>query len=326
MNDAWPDDARAAALLNFARSGGTVILFVRPGLEASWAKLSAGHRAALEAILPSAPLAMESATANGVSIAAAGDPLIAGFQPDALKDVFVRRLIPFSSDPQGTTILSAQPKDAPAGARPAGLLYRRAVGPGTVYTLATLPEKEFTNLQFHPLFLPMLVRMAQRPPARSEARNIEIGQPVVLSGPQFDSFSSLTLAGPHNELTVIKPTRTLTGIEFSFGPAIAPGLYTWFKPQSGEALAMTNVQLPAGESELVYTSAAATTETGEQLLIARSVAELQSTLAHRGEPRPQWALPIALVLVLLCMEAAMASIARTGKQGIARAVPSGTPR
>ncbi len=41
-----------------------------------------------------------------------------------------------------------------------GLLFRKPVGQGQVYTIATLPDSRFTNLATHPIFLPMLVRLA----------------------------------------------------------------------------------------------------------------------------------------------------------------------
>ena len=250
-------------------------------------------------------------------------PLVADFARDRFNDMIVRRVVPFSADPRGTLILNCFPKDPRPGVSPAGLLYRRPVGLGTVYTIATLPDREFTNLEFHPLFLPLLVRMAQRPPARSEAQNIELGRPITLIGRQFEAFPSITLADPQNDMTVVKAIRSPTGVEFPFGPATVPGLYTWMKPAANDAMAMTNVQLPAGESELVYTPASLTTDPGEQVTISRSVKELQASFAHRGEPKPQWALPIALVLVLLCMEAAMASIARMWKPGVGKAVVAG---
>ena len=49
-------------------------------------------------------------------------------------------------------------------------------------------------------------------------------------------------------------------MQFPFGIATSPGLYTWLVPGSNDAAAIANVQLPAGESELFYTPAALTTE------------------------------------------------------------------
>ena len=45
-----------------------------------------------------------------------------------------------------------------------GLLFRKPVGEGQVFTFATLPDSRFTNLATHPIFLPMLVRLALQSP------------------------------------------------------------------------------------------------------------------------------------------------------------------
>jgi hypothetical protein len=246
----WPDDARTARLLNFTRAGGTLILFLRPGLEETWARLPGNRKAALAAMLPSEPMSVAMASVNTVSVSAENDPLLAGFARDKFNDIIVRRVVPFSADPQGTLLLNCFPKDPRPGLRASGLLYRRPVGAGMVYTIATLPDRQYTNLEFHPLFLPLLVRMSQRPASRSAAQNIEIGQPIVLSGREFDHLPSLTLQGPQGDTTIVKAGRTGGGVQFPFGVAKSPGLCTWLKPGSNDAAAITNVQLPASESEL----------------------------------------------------------------------------
>ena len=205
----WPDDARTTRLLNFARSGGTLILFLRPGLEETWKKLPANRRAALAAMLPSEPMATSMAPVNTVSVAAENDPLVSGFARDKFDDMIVRRVVPFSADPQGTLLLNCYPKDPRPGMRASGLLYRRSVGVGTVYTIATLPDRQYTNIEFHPLFLPLLVRMAQRPLSCSSAQNVEIGQPLTLIGRQFENFPSMTLEGPQNDTTIVKAQRSM---------------------------------------------------------------------------------------------------------------------
>ena len=325
LADDWPDDAKTARLLNFARGGGTLIWFLRPGLEETWAKLPANRQTELAAMLPSEPVVANIAPISSVAVAAPQDPLLTGFADDRFQihNIVVRRLVPFSADPQATLLLNCFPKEPRPGVRPAGLLYRRAVGAGTVYTIATLPDRKDTNLELHPLFLPLLVRMAQRPVARNEAQNIEIGQRLQLAGRQFDAFDTLTLQGPQGDTTVVKADRTGGISTFLFGPANAPGLYTWTKPASPEPIAITNVQLPAGESDLFYTPAVGTIEPGDSVMVARSVAELHSKVANLGEPEPKWTLPIAIVLLMLCLEALMSSLSRIWKPvSFRRFVPS----
>ncbi|MDB5301187.1 MAG: hypothetical protein JWO87_2850, partial [Phycisphaerales bacterium] len=315
LADDWPDDARAARLLAFARGGGTLVWFIRPGLEETWPRLPANRRAALAQLLPSEPVVSNVAPVSTVSVAAQQHPLLAGFADDRFQihNIVVRRLVPFSSDPAVPLLLNTFPKEPRPGVRPHGLLYRRSVGAGTAYTFATLPDRQFTNLPLHPLFLPLLVRMAQRPPTRGDAQNIEIGQPLTLTGRQFEGVASLTLRGPQGDLTVVKSAREAGVPTFLFGPADAPGLYTWLKPGTDEPLAVTNVQLPAAESELFFSPAQSLIPAADNVIVARSVAELHAKVASLGEPEPHWTLPIALVLLLLCVEALMASLSKLWK-------------
>ena len=314
----WPDDARAARLLSFVRGGGTLILFVRPGLEETWSKLPQSRRNALAALLPSEPgsaIAAGVAPINTVSAVAQADPLLAGLGQDPWHGIIVRRLVPFASEPIGTTLLKCFPLDPRPGLRPQGLLYRRSVDNGVVYTIATLPDHQlnYTNFDLYPPFLPLLVRMAQRPAARGDAQNIELGEPVTLAGKQYEALDSVTIQGPQNDTTVVRADHAGAAVQFPFGPAASPGLYTWLKPGANEPLAMTNVQLPASESELYYTPAATLTDPADNVMIARSVTELTSKVKSLSEPEPQWAGPIAIVLLLLCVEALMGSLTNIGK-------------
>lgn len=312
LADDWPDDARTARLLGFVRGGGTLILFLRPGLEETWARLPENRRAALAQLLPSEPLAIPTAPLSNVSVAAASDPLVAGFADERFQihNIVVRRMVPFSADPKGTLLLTCFPSEPRPGLHAEGLLYRRAVGTGLAYVFSTLPDRQFTNLNLHPLFLPLLVRMAQRPPSRSDVQNIEMGEPLALSGRQYYGYDNLVLQAPQGETTVVK-SETAGGVtRFAFGLAAAPGLYQWLGPGSNDPVALTNVQLPAAESELVYLRPDKLVESSDNVMIARSVAELQAKVANLGQPEPQWSLPIAIVLLLLCVEALMSSLSR----------------
>lgn len=312
LAEEWPDDARTARLVSFVRGGGTLIWFLRPGLEETWAQLPESRKSALASLLPSEPMIAQIAPLSTVAVSALQDPLVGAFADNRFQihNIVIRRLIPFSADPQGTLLLNCFPQDPRPGLHPQGLLYRRSVGTGTVYTWATLPDRQYGNLNLHPLFLPLLVRMAQRPASRSDAQNIELGQPLVLSGRQFASVDSMMLQGPQGEMTLVKADRASGAPQFSAGPANAPGLYTWMSLGSNDPAAIANVQLPAAESELFYTPAASVIAPGEDVLVARSVAELHAKVANLGQPQPKWTLPIAIVLLILCAEALMASLSR----------------
>src|SRR5439155_11950132 len=84
------------------------------------------------------------------------------------------------------------------------------------------------------------------------------------------------------------------------------GLYSW---QSGGAIVgYSNVQPPAAESELVYRPADSVIAPHDNVLVARSLDEMRQKMQQLAEPEPRWSLPMALVLVLLCVEALLGSL------------------
>ena len=315
----WPGDAMTARLMSFVRGGGTLILCLRPGLEETWLKLPDARRAMLTAMLPSEPApSVTVAPINTVSIAAPGDRLFAGIDNAKFKEITVRRVVPFSSDPQGTLLLSCFPFDPMPGLFPTGLLFRRGVGNGTVYTLATLPALPDTNLQIYSPFLPLMVRMSQRPAERSDAQNIDLGGDLTLLGRRDQSPASVTIRSPAADQTVVPRTRNLADPEdpghYTLGPAPATGVYAWLQNGTNDPLALTNVQPSPKESELYYAPVETLVNPDDSnVMIARSVGELKNKVADMGKPRPQWALPISMVLLLLCIEALAASLNKLWK-------------
>ncbi|HWE04640.1 MAG TPA: BatA domain-containing protein [Tepidisphaeraceae bacterium] len=325
LADEWPDAAHVARLISFVRGGGTLVLFLRPGLEETWPKLPDNQKAALKSILPSEPIVVNVALYSSVAVAAQQDPLLAGFADERFQihSMVVRRIVPFSGDPQATLLLNCFPRDPGPGLHSQGLLYRKPVGAGQVYTVATLPGGDYSNIATHPLFLPLMVRMCQRSAGRGDAQNIELGQSLTLIGRQFEAFDSMTLQGPAGDTTIVKASHAGGVTQFPFGAANAPGLYSWLKPGGAEPMAITNVQLPSNESELFYSPPPSLVEPGDNVMIARSVAELHTKVANLGEPEPKWTMPIAIVLLMLCVEALMASLSRIWKPISLRGVLAG---
>ena len=72
-------------------------------------------------------------------------------------------------------------------------------------------------------------------------------------------------------------------------------------------IAIANVNYPSTESDLIYRPAPTIVAPGPNTLIVHSFADLQATMAKLNEPAPRWTLPLALVLVLLALEALLAS-------------------
>lgn len=316
----WPDAARAAYLRQFARDGGVLLLCLQPGLEESWPTLSDAQRTAIADLLPSSPQAAPSR--GGIyrgAAAPAQQSLLKGLLDDQsqLSTLAVRRFVPFSvADGSVSAILSIAPATPAPGARSHGLLFRRVVGSGLVYTLATLPDARHTNLATHPLFLPLMVSLCLRPAHLGDAQNAELGTPLVISGARYAGLSQVEIEGPQRDVYVLKPTSEGTpsrGRRFIFDRAVAPGVYTWRTPGERPTLAVTNVQLPASESELIYRPAQSIAPAGPDTIIVRSLPELESHMASISQPQPHWSGPLALVLFLLCLEMLMGSMSKLWK-------------
>ena len=130
-----------------------------------------------------------------------------------LETISVLRFVPFgTTQEKAMQLLTAFPADPRPGTRPHGFLYRRLSGQGTVYTFATLPDSQYTNFPTHPLFLPLLVRMALRPPNQSDAGNIEIGQPIVLAGKAIEGVGGeLRIADPQGAESAVSVSKLPDG-------------------------------------------------------------------------------------------------------------------
>jgi len=128
--------------------------------------------------------------------------------------------------------------------------------------------------------------------------NVEIGHPLIWSIIGGDQ-QPLTIQSPMHETFQVPPKT-------AFNQSNHPGLYTW---QSGGAIVgYTNVQPPAAESELVYRAADTVIASHDNVLVARSLDEMRQKMQQLAEPEPRWSVPMALVLILLCLEALLGSL------------------
>ncbi len=334
----WPDLATAIKLRDLARGGGTVVLFVQPNLEESYAALDASTKSALKEILPSEPLPASHGAASlraSITNETQSDPLMDGLTDEKFQigAIVVRRFVGFSAIDQATSMLlrlNRDSADSDAGTKsgagglnaapPRGLLFRRTLGTGSVYTIATLPDSQYSNLATHPIFLPLLVRMALHGGAGSEFTNVELGRTLTLPGSYATSANELQLQTPSKAAYIVPVTRDNDGRRFVFTQATEPGLYSWHLTGQSDAIAWTNVQLPAAEADLKYRDAAAIAPRDENaagsltpstnVVIVKSLAELQGKMAALTQPKPKWTAPIAIVLLLLCAEAFLGSVTR----------------
>jgi len=319
----WPDAGRATRLANFARNGGIVILLLQPGLEQTFEKLPDPQKHALRSILP-APLA--PTLPGGGSAGATGryrpvpplkpDRVLEGLTDPSfrLDKLSVSRFVPFGAVTENTasTLLHLSPAESDSRAQPFGLLYRRTVGSGTIFTFATLPENRYLSPPTHPLLLPLLVGMCLRPPEQRDAQNVEIGQSLILAGTRLDGINELEIERPGGERQRV-PVTEQDGRKFVFSETAAPGLHRWRKLDTAAPIAIGNVQLPAAESELIYKPADAVARPGPNCLVVRSFSELRTSMAKINEPQPRWTMPIVIVLILLCAEALLGSMSQLWK-------------
>jgi hypothetical protein len=157
-------------------------------------------------------------------------------------------------------------------------------------------------------------------PGQTTAQNVDVGKPLVLSADKFPGIAQLEIQTPANEHYRANLQKTGDGPVFVYDEKpTEPGIYVWSKPGDPNPVAMTNVQRPASESDLIYKPASAVAPPGPNTVIATSIAELNAHVKEIATPQPQWSLPLAIVLLLLCVEAMMGSVTKLWKRPAALA-------
>jgi len=315
----WPDAPTVNALRDFARAGNTVFLALQPGLEESWDTTPADVRATLVELMGGTPV-KRAATGEYNLIAGMSSSLMEGLADPTMQlaTAAARRFIFLDGlSPAVEVPLSLGRASGAGSERLVPLLVRKPVGAGLAFTLTTLPDPRFTNLPTHPVFLPMLVRAALAGGGGSTPANVEIGSPIVLRDRSLDGKSQLDLETPQKERFVLPAKRDDTGTSFTFDRTQSAGIYTVAATGSTDPIALANVQLPGAEAEPDRREASAIAS-GENVVIARSAEELQTKFATLSEPEPRWSIPIAIVLMLLCVEALMGSVTTAWRWPFAR--------
>jgi hypothetical protein len=239
--------------------------------------------------------------------------------------IVVRRFVPLlkSESADVATVLSMSAATPSVGSRLFGLIHRKTVGRGMAYTVPTLPDSLYTSLPLHPLFMPIMVRMSLPSAGRSDAQNVELGQPLSLSlaGKGLASPAGVQLIDPAGAVYQFDPGRYREGDPFLWDQAEkrmvyprteAPGTYLWRK-DGGAVLAVGNVQLPAAESELQYRAADAVVAPGQNTIVARSLEEFAGAMSRASEPEPRWTPFVMMVILLLCAEALLGSVSHLWK-------------
>jgi len=221
-------------------------------------------------------------------------------------------------------VLNISPINPGAASRLAGLVWRRTQGSGAIYTWATLPDALYGNLATSPLFLPMLVNAALRPGAAALALNVELGKPIVAADSSLSSADDLEVETPRHERFVVHAQSGSSPRRFAFTGTTEPGLYSWHLPGKPDPVWWSNVQLPALEATLEYRPAESMAA-GPDVVIARSASELLARLDQNAQPQSRWSGPIAVVLLLLCVEALMGSLPKMWKPQLPRIMTGAAP-
>lgn len=299
----WPDRLLIDQLKQANTRGATIILMLRPGLQETWEKLSPEHREALRPLLPGEPVMDPQADRpHHATLPPSPFPLFTElsherFQLGSLK---IQRMVTFSPSAQATSILNALTQsDGPVD----GLVYRHLLNGGVIYTFATWPDGQFSNLSMHPAFVPMVVRCCLDNTPISMVQNVELGQVLKISHP---SISRLTLTTPGGEPFALD--RLPGGSEFRFDRATLPGIYRWTN-SSGTVLGISNVQIPAAEASPTYREPS-TVIPGDDIVVAKTIDGFRRQRLTANQPIPRWSGLIASVLILLCVEAFFGNNAR----------------
>ncbi len=296
--DALPDAPTAQAWTNHVNAGGTLVLMLKPGIEAAW---HGPASEALEKLLPSRPFAADHGKVLRFAPAAAArqDASMADLLSNAavLEGLRAARIVHMAVEDQRSTglLIASMAGDERASVDRSGLLYLKRVGAGRVFTWSCIPDGVNTNLGTHPMFLPLLVNQCLRPLHTSFAGNAQVGE--LLSWPHARQQREMELHTPGGaayRLPVSDGKATYTATE--------PGIYTWHVPGEQELRGLVNVSAPGAESQTSYRPAETLLPDGPNVLVARSLDELHSRIAEVSQPQPRWTVPLAMALLLLCFE------------------------
>ena len=316
--DKLPDVQTLARWNEYVGQGGTLVVMLRPGFEDAFAAAGELAKREMEKLLPSRPVVeagVEDRVYHGMPTGAGRvESSTKGLADDAknLATLQVRRVVPMTvADSVKTQVLiglAAGDRAAPVDRN--AMLYLKRVGSGRVFVWACVPEGFNTNLGTHSLFLPLLVNQCMRASSASGAKNQEIGGALVWDDPKLAEEKEMDLRTP-GDVAFRVPGSVRDGRRvFAFDKAGEPGIYRWYRVGDHAVRGVTNVTLPAEESEMSYRPAEGVLPQDERTLVARSLAEMQGKVARISQPQPKWSMPIAIALMLLCTEGLLSTESR----------------
>lgn len=211
------------------------------------------------------------------------------------------------------------------------LLIRQALGRGEIYTFLTTPAADWSTLASTVPFLPIMNRMALGDPARGGANvapaSYDPGQLVELPLPseaqklavdvQTPSGTTMNVPAPGNAATAGIPSDVPAEPRWPFTHTLATGVYRWQstdRKYSGQFV----VNPPGDEADLVpfdvetlahdaSPSRPDSAQSASPAIVAPTVAELLARLDKLSEGYSLMPGVLALVMILLILEALLAN-------------------
>ena len=296
----------ADGLKRYAEAGGRVILQMGPGVDVKAYNAELGKRDLLPGLLTQSIVTAEGSPVDYVDTST---EVFANLYDT--NEPFQRVVVTGRWGLAGNRLEHGRALWKLADGSP--LIVRQPVGTGDVYTMLTVPSADWSNFSTQPAFLAAMNRMAQ-----GELGNLrretsyETGQVLLIPANTDNGKLRLQVTTPEKKTFSVEPISGGAGepARWAFGQTQQAGIYTWESSDGPPASVkgMFAVNPPADEAELASADVeklAATIKTDEPAVVARTPAELLTSL--KKEDRPLMAGVLALVMILVVLEALLAN-------------------
>ncbi len=233
--------ARVAALGDYLREGGAVLLFLGDPRERAYAN---------EKLLPQwtsvrlGPFRGGTGGFEHLEVAATDHPAFGGFAPEEIATLQEARLRDFYvlATEEGRTLLRY---------RGGGVaVTERKVGKGRLVVCGFHPSAAAGDLPFSPMFLPLVQRLVAylvTAAVGATSRTVEVGQPLSVPAPKtLGPTQDLWLKGPRGETLPVEVDGSSLPPRLRTAASRGPGVFTFLV--AGTPWAHVAVNVPAAES------------------------------------------------------------------------------
>jgi hypothetical protein len=180
------------------------------------------------------------------------------------------------------------------------LLVEKRIGEGGVIVCATSADVEWNNLPARPFFLPLMQQLVTYLATSAEPpHNVEVGKPLVAFLPREAAGTSLTMIDPDSRKHQVKAVEKNGRAVIEFERTRRPGVYTLAGP-TGEPTHFV-VNTDRGESKLEQLTEADLQKLGEQMhaSVVKTGDEYASIDQNRRHGREVWRWMLWSTLALL---------------------------